>query len=409
MKGVNIQKGTTGQNTIGGEDGISALILIFDATGLIPPNIIGQKNLVRSLSDVATLGITLANHGAMYVDIVEFYKEAGEGTKLYLYGETTNFPTSTSLTSFLAVNSTKLEQFAQLALGEIKLLGFTTNNIDQAYGIIKVNALLADVHSAIPLAQAKANILTEVGRPMQIILPGAKITNTSLLEDFRDGDADIYENVSMCIASQDANPGSPAIGKLLGTLAKAAVNQNIGEVESFRQDNPLTASYTEPKIGLGLKVEDISDADQKIISNKGYIFLCEYPDYPGVYWSDDTTMTKPILDVNGVMNPDSIYKGRTLNKALRLARRFLITKVKKTYRLDASTGKITASMIKLLEKECEQAIDIMGNEISGREVKLNPDSNLLTGDKALEITSIKVVPYGCVAEVKGKINLVKFI
>jgi hypothetical protein len=109
------------------------------------------------------------------------------------------------------------------------------------------------------------------------------------------------------------------------------------------------------------------------------------------------------------MNADSILKGRTLGKALRLARRHLLGRMKKEYALDPSTGKLPASTIKLLEKEAELAIDIMGSEISGRKVKINPDSNLLTGPRALEITKISVVPYGVVGEVTGKINLVKLI
>jgi hypothetical protein len=403
MKGVIIKKGKVGQNVLGGEDSISAMVIFCTASISFPSALLNKATEIYNLADVTAQGITSA-HGAIYRDIVEFYRMAGEGTKLWIYAIE-----STALGTDIEDNMTAIAGFINEAKGEIKQLGLTADAMDKSYGFTKVNGILAGVHTAIPLLQDLADECFEAGRPLQFILPAPNIDSVSSLEHWKDGDDDIYENISLVIATDKAAfTGVPLVGTLLGTVALASVNENIGKVEEFRIDNALKGKLVEPTIGLGIAAGSLTDAVLKTLTQKGYIFLINYTDYPGVYWNDDPTLAKELLDEDGNMNPASIQKGRTLNKALRLVRRHFIPKLKKNYKL-TDTGKLPSAMVKLMEMDCEQAIDIMGNEISGRKVKINPNSNLLTGEKALEIEYIKIIPEGVVGVVKGNINLVNLI
>ncbi len=237
MNAVEILKGKLGQNVLGGEDSISGLI--FTYTGQQAPSSLDNKVVyeIYTLSDIENLGITAAYDDAeamsIYRDLIEFYRMAGEGTKLYLMGTEEKYAD--------IISGDAIEILLNESKGAVKQLAIT--GYKKAQTGIFVNGLESEVYNNISTAQSKANKAFEEGRALQIILSAIQVSDYRTLENFRDDDEDIYENISICIGGNLPDTlgtyEAPSTGTLLGTVALASVNENVGKVEKYRIDDPL--------------------------------------------------------------------------------------------------------------------------------------------------------------------------
>lgn len=105
------------------------------------------------------------------------------------------------------------------------------------------------------------------------------------------------------------------------------------------------------------------------------------------------------------MAESSISHGATLAKGARLLRTRMLPKVKTSVPVDTATGKLPPGIVKYFEGIGGRAFDAMlaAGEISGAKTTVDADSNLLSGDKALNVSFV-VVPTGTINEIKGTIN-----
>lgn len=414
---IDIKKGAIGPNILDNDDGISGLILTVAAGSTELP--VNTTVAVYNMTDVEEIyGITEqfdVDQGAVaHRHISEFYRMAGEGNKLYLL----LLPESNTMEALLQDDNSELAKMLLLfAKGEIRQLAV---GINPSTAPAVLNGLNEDVYNSIPIAQGLHNWAYDKAMPLNLLLEGRDYTSPAASAADLRGITDVYADKVSVVIGQDWDYAESRaeetkgdilkkfadVGTALGCVAKAKINQNIGEVTPIFNLVDVTKGVWEtPGLSSHEKVKDV-DADLQTLDGKGYIFPVEYPDYPGTYWNSDHTCTEIIEDADGNLNENTISLGRPMDKAVRGLRRALMPLTKSTHLVDKTTGLLPKGTIKYFEGLGDNVFVRMelAKEISGGKTTVDPDSNIVTGDRNLGVT-FEQVPTGQINALKGKINL----
>ncbi len=158
-----------------------------------------------------------------------------------------------------------------------------------------------------------------------------------------------------------------ALGDLLGAVSKAAVHQSIAWVEQFPTNIAL------PAFGDGKKYRDLDTSTIEELDAARYIFLRTYDGISGAFFNDNHTLDVATSDyayINDV---------RTMDKAVRGIRTYLLPKLGRPMKVDASTGKLERTAIEHLITTGNQALEDMekAGELSGYKFEIDPDQNVL--------------------------------
>lgn len=418
LKGVNIQRGTIGASVNGNRDSIVGLLatgvaVAADEANGISGIALGQTVKLTSLTDAEAYGINEAydstNSLSVFRHISEFYRMFPNGT-LYLMLYSGNMEAAFA------------EEFAKKLIvdanGEIRILGIanTPSTGETAY----LNGFPEDVFGSIQLAQQLYDWAFSAFRPCQVILEGRDFnaTNAAAAQDLRNITISnqVLEafKVSVCIAQDwkyadglDAIRKKMAdLGTMLGSIAKKAVNENIGEVEGgnlvdVTNNKWLVAGLSNHQTVAGW------DSQLEALDSKGYIFAISYTGIAGYYWNNDHTCTPIKKDKDGYFNEYTISYGRTHDKAVRDLRTCLLPKVKSTQPVDPSTGKLPQALVTYFERLADDDVfNTMAAEglITTGKTTVDPNSDLLISPRELKVSFV-LVPTGQIDEIKGTINL----
>lgn len=417
MRGVIINKGTIGAAVNDNADAISGL-LVNGPSVAAAEGVIGFANgdvlEITSLKDAELLGIDEAydtdNDVRVFRHISEFYRMAGEGTYLFVLVA----PEASDMATMLNTNGQSLVAGAN---GQIRRLAVAYNP-DDLYAPTVVDGMEEVVRNAIPAAQTLHDWSWETDRPLNIFIEGRGIADSVAgvldLKDIQvDGITIPYTNVSVCIAQDfgyaetlvgDAQKFAD-VGTMLGVSASISVNQSIGEVESLDLSDAPKGKWLVAGLSSHKKITEV-EADLSTFDQYGYVFAISYTGISGYRFNNDHVCAAEIVDQDGYMNENTIALGLTYAKAARRLRTALLPKVKTVVPVDASTGLLPVGIRKYFEGigDSEFAAMVTAGEISGGETKVDPNSNLLTGDKVLKV-SFTVVPTGTINEIQGSINL----
>lgn len=418
IKGVNIQRGAIGASVNGDRDSIVGLLatgvaVAADTANGISGIDIGQTVKLTSLTDAEAYGINEAydstNSLSVYRHISEFYRLFPNGT---LY--------------FMLYSGNMQEAFAEQyakklivdANGEIRILGIA--NTPTAETTEYLNGFPEDVFGSIQLAQQLYDWSFSTFRPCQVILEGRdfNVANAASAIDLRnitinDQVLEAFK-VSVCIAQDwkfadglDAIRKKMAdLGTMLGSIAKKAVNENIGEVEGgnlvdVTNNKWLVAGLSNHQTVAGW------DSQLEALDSKGYVFAISYTGIAGYYWNNDHTCTPIKKDKDGYFNEYTISYGRTHDKAVRDLRTCLLPKVKSTQPVDPNTGKLPQALVTYFERLADDDVfNTMAAEglITAGKTTVDPNSDLLISPRELKVSFV-LVPTGQIDEIKGTINL----
>lgn len=418
LKGVNIQRGTIGASVDQGADAITGLLatgvaVAADAANGISGIALGQTVKLTSLTDAEAYGINelydSTNSLSVYRHISEFYRMFPNGTLyLMLY--------SGDMEAAFA------EQYAKKLIidanGEIRILGIA--NTPAAATEEYLNGFPEDVFGSIQLGQQLYDWAFSTFRPCQIILEGRDFNaaNAASALDLRNITISnqVLEafKVSVCIAQDwkfadglDAIRKKMAdLGTMLGSIAKKAVNENIGEVEGGNlvdttNNKWLVAGLSNHQTVAGW------DSQLEALDSKGYIFAISYTGIAGYYWNNDHTCTPIKKDKDGYFNEYTISYGRVHDKAVRDLRTCLLPKVKSTQPVDPDTGKLPQALVTYFERLADDDVfNAMAAEglITAGKTTVDPESDLLISPRELKVSFV-LVPTGQIDEIKGTINL----
>lgn len=407
LNGATISKGKIGANALAVSDAVSGLI----AAAPVAANLaLGIVETIYNLVDTEVLGITpaydKANNVNVYRHVSEFYRIAGEGTKLYIL----LVAQATTLVEMCeSANDTFGKALITEGEGEIKQISLSVNPTEET---TLLNGIPDDVYNAIAKAQLLYNWADENFMPCQILLEGYDFGgNAGASVDLRAIENVAAPNVSVVIG-QDYDFAETLIGNAqkfaevgtaLGTVSAAAVNQNIGDNERFSLTNALRKIWLVAGLSNHTTIKSNLSQLQRL-EDKGYIFGLTYAGMAGVRWNNDHTCVEIIVDAEGNINEHTIAYGRTHDKARRLLRSALLPKVKTSQPVDKN-GKLPTGVVKYFENLGDTVLADMvtAKEISFGKTIVDPNSDLLI---AKELKSqFQIVPYGTVATIKGTSNL----
>lgn len=408
LSGVQLKKGTIGANTIANSDGVAAIVIGSPATGKVAHKVV---KTVYNMNDVVNLEITSefdkTENVNVYRHLTEFYRMAGEGSKLYIM----LVPKATSMVDILEdTNNTYAKRILATAKGEVRQLAVAVNPTNAT---THLNGLPNDVYNAIPKAQGLYNWADALFMPCQIILEAYDYAGTAAsVANLREIENVNATKVSL-VNGQDWNYADTKtdnakkfadVGTALGTLAACTVNQNIGDNEAFNLTDATKDTWLEPGLSSHQKNTDVL-SDLQTLEDKGFIFGIEYTGIAGVRFNNDHTCTPIVLDAEGNVNEHTIAYGRTHDKARRLLRTALLPKVKSSHAVNPTTGKVSLGVMKNFENIGNEVLSDMRErrEISEGETKVDGNSDLIVAKELL--MGFEIVPYGTVGVIKGVSNL----
>lgn len=168
-------------------------------------------------------------------------------------------------------------------------------------------------------------------------------------------------------AANAAKASVSALGDLLGAVSKAKVHESIAWVESF------PTNIAVPAFGDGKKYRDLDAAVIETLDTSRYIFLRTYDGLAGSFFNDNHTLDEPTSDyayINDV---------RTMDKAVRGVRTYLLPKLGRPMKVDADTGKLERTAVEHLITTGNKALEEMekAGELSGYRFDIDPDQNIL--------------------------------
>jgi hypothetical protein len=383
-----------------GEDHISGL-LYYTAAGL--PVGYGSDNTkqILDVSDAEAKGIT-GNPGdafaALHYHVAEFFR-INPGAMLFvgIYPQGATYA--------------EIELMQNFAEGKIRQFGVYTQNPLVVSGGVPAVALLEAQAKNLEAKFAYADIL--------LCADISSIADLTTLPDLR---TLRKPDVSVCIAQAgnadgknlfagyiDEN-GTPVpsatngktvgcIGAVLGTLSAAKVNECIGWVEKF---DVAGTQLDVPAMGNGQLVKNVESV-LDTLSSRGYIFLRKHIGISGSYWNDSHNCDAATSDYA------FIEANRTMKKAMRGIRTYLLPFLNGNISVDEESGKLSAMDVATLENAAQRALDEMkkAKELSGYRAYINPDQDVLaTSNVEIDITN---VPTGVIRKMNVKIGYAKTV
>lgn len=221
-------------------------------------------------------------------------------------------------------------------------------------------------------------------------LAGANKNGVSVIigQDGAGTAADLHKDASNATAKSSVT----AIGEWLGIVSAAAVHESIAWVEKFPTGIAL------PAFGDGTLLRDLDTAVIESLDAARYIFFVEYSGLAGAYFNDSHTMDDASSDYAYI---ESV---RTMDKACRNVRTYVLPKLGRPMKVDASTGKLEAYVVEDLQLTAGKALEDMekAGELSGYVVEIDPDQNILS-TSCVEMV-IKQVGVGVMRKLNIKIG-----
>lgn len=422
--GVSLTKGSVGANATAPITSTSAIL----ATGMavVDKLVLGNVYTITSLKQAEdVLGITAAydtaNSVVLHQHIADFYSfPQNLNAKLFIM----------VVTPVAADPSVLLEDLTNVAArkllvageGEIKQLAFAYN---LAVGTVETqtDGINTEIRAAIAKAQALYDWAYSTDRPCNMLLEGrAASDNLATLIDLRNipsGAAILEAHKVSVVIGQDWDYAEArlllckkyaGVGKALGTVAAAEVNQSIAEVEIFDLSDATKGTWVTGGISNHKNIVE-TDAFTADMDEKGYIFPGTYTGVSGLRWNNDPVCTPIVIDEDGNINEHTIYFGRTMDMAALRLKAHLTNKLKKRVFVNTATGKLATAVIKAMESDANTKVfGKMVNEqlISGGKTIIDKNSDLLTPPKTLNAT-FEVVPTAILENIVGEIRLKRTI
>lgn len=382
------------------EDHVSG-ILYFPIQGASMPSgwTDGESKQITSVTDLETKNVTssTANFMLLWYHVREFFRINPAGRLYVCISKATGNPvTNANVTWTKIVDLCTFSNFTIRQMGIFVNGTFTGNMATSAQA--QITSLTGNKKPAISIIMAADfKAITSIANLIAIDLKALTAPNVSVTvgqDDDLKGKA-LHEGVGEF---------SPTImGAVLGTMSKAAVNENIGWVAKFNivegggeLENPAIAIQGKPRVAT------ISSADLDSINTKGYIFAIKRYGISGTYLQDSHTAVANTSDYK------SIEANRTIDKAIRGVRQYLVTELNAPVLTDTS-GKLSPDYVKYLESLAGQALEQMlrNRELSAYQVNIDPEQNVVS-TSTINVT-LNLIPVGVSRQINVNIGFVTSI
>lgn len=171
-----------------------------------------------------------------------------------------------------------------------------------------------------------------------------------------------------------------AMGTTLGSVAVRKVHEDIGSVdieekprnrrgeENYSLSSELLGYWLSAALSDGTAFKTLSEAEQKSLTAKGWMYVGSFADYPGFYFNGCPTAVDKASDY-AYFNYNCIW-----NKAARIIRKTLIPRVRSKVPTDPATGYLKSTWVAGAETSTSNALEPMesAGNIEGKDVYINP-------------------------------------
>lgn len=388
MQEINTIRGNGGiPATLAGEDHISGL-LMYMADADLPVADVGVVGFSTTNRIIPISSIERAESLGIKYDAVKW------SIKTLWYHIAEALRINPAITLYVGIFTTPaLYDFAEIktmqtfAEGKLRQIGVWAG--DKALSSTEVTSLqaigtLMDSKNT-PLSilyQPKVADVSAIGNSLAVA--GQKNVSVLIGQDGEGTGATIFSD-----ALNSANKYAVGIlGLVLGCVSLAKVNEAISWVQKF------PAGISTPAFVDGKLLKNIDSAVVESLDEKRFIFLTTYGGLTGSYINGSHTMDVVTSDYN------YIERVRTMDKACRGIRTYLLPYLGSPVYIDPDTGKLTPDAVAILENVANQHLEAMekAGEISGYRAYINPEQNVLSSS-TLEIV-IKSVPVGVLRAIK---------
>lgn len=268
--------------------------------------------------------------------------------------------------------------------------------------IVRLSAALTS--AAVVELQGVADTLDSQAQPLQI-LAAFKVADISTLPTGLSGPG--RKNVSIVIGQDGAGRAEQlyndptnvtnkntvsCIGLALGHLSLSAVHESISWVQRF------PSGIDEPAFVDGKLLRNLDKAQVAALDAARMLFLIKHNGIPGSYWNDSHTLDIATSDYA------YIEANRTMDKAIRGIRTYLVPYLSSPLYVDPVTGKLDAPTVKFLEELAGTQLEQMerARELSGYRVEVDPNQNVLA-TSTVEFV-VKQVAVGVMRRISVKIG-----
>lgn len=332
----------------------------------------GVSYQIFSLDEAVNLGIAATGTNAFaYKHIKDFYDQAKKGAELWF---------------MLVVAATTMEQMADLnelhakklladAGGKIRILGIVKKS---GAGEVIANGVDQDVDAAVIKAQALAVDYASRYQPFRVILSGNKFSG--VVADLKDYTTTDFNRVA-CLLSNNDGAGSADVGMAIGRLATIPTQRKISRVKDGAVE-PLAAKFTS-----GATVESM-DTAWDVIDAKGYIFMRNFSNRSGYFFTSDRTLTKPVDDFN------SLARGLVMDEAVILAYGILTEELSDEVPV-SDDGTIHPAIVKGWQNNIENEITakmVQLGKLSGVKAVIDPNQDVLATNNVS--VDLQLLPVG---------------
>ncbi len=427
LKGVIINKGAVGLSVLPSDTSVSLLVIAGmweqsdtqTAEYLDAMTDSSRRYTFTSITQAQAIGITQENDFIfglhVHRHISEFFRMAGNGTKLYVFLLKDSL--KTNLTTGLSALKAAILDYTK---GDVRQVGLVDNlhneNVAPEWGL--VDNITTETKACMTAVADLYDWSSEKDIPFSVMLGGGNFEPTSAtVYDMRDEESlncpglsvmvcrekKYYDDFSANATIGATNTVFADTGTVLGVMARAEINQNIGDNEVFNLTDVVKGAWEEAVFLQGNPI--MSNIYIQDWEDKGYIFAIKYSGLTGWRFNGDHNCTPIIIDASGNMNEHTIAYTRTMNEASRMLRTVLIPKVKTRQPVDPKTGKLPVGVVKTFDNLGDGVFADMVNRqhISAGKTFTDPDSDLLVA-KVLNI-EWSLVPYGSIGEIRGVLNL----
>ena len=166
-----------------------------------------------------------------------------------------------------------------------------------------------------------------------------------------------------------------AVEDFTAIVSLSEVSQNAGElIQDFNLTNVAQGFFLNAGLSSGNHINTFNDASLDLLNEKGYVFAGATPGIAGYHIVDTSTCAKITSDYAYVEN------NRTIKKAIKLARKAILPRVKSRIYVDSVSGKIKAENAKEIEMITTESLRPMltaGDISGGIDAFVDPNQNIL--------------------------------
>lgn len=362
------------------EDGVCGLVAY--ATAVSTTFALNTPYLITKLSGLEALGVTSEATGAnaaLYKTVKEFYREAPEGTKLWVMG----VAASTTIANLTDKSNNIISPMLMAARGSINILMLKVTSASEP---TMSGSIDGAVLTAVTNLHALAEDWTENKYAPFMCLVEA-LSYNGVAASLPDLTERSDNRVGVVLGDSVSGSGGAAIGLVAGRLAAEPVQRSLARVRS--------GAIKAETMYIGTNQAELGDPD--VANDLGYIVPRTFVGKSGYYWSDDHLATGASDDYC------AIPRRRVIDKAYRIAYKTIVDEVAENVPVNTE-GKLAAFHCKGVETSVESAIvnsmtseGNLGNDPDnasdlGVQCYIDPAQNILATSR-LEV-SLKVKPHG---------------